>query len=200
MGGRLVMWIDASDASPRFAMDAVEAAVGMEPADTKPAPMDAAPGSPKEGLTMTATSMTATNAMGGTFGLGLDQYELPKASIAKVARSEVRALSYLDPRLCAAPQGHTYGACQVGVRVRELPQYVAVLTAAAASHDVAIARGNKTISAAHVMDAMRELDFPVSMRKELREQLQGTSVGSPSLSRPAEETSGGAGRGKRAES
>lgn len=46
------------------------------------------------------------------------------------------------------------------------------LTIAAGSHDVALARGNKTISAAHVMDAMRELEFPVSMRKELREQLQ----------------------------
>lgn len=44
--------------------------------------------------------------------------------------------------------------------------------AAAASHDVAIARGNKTISAAHVLDALRELDFPAPMRKELREQLE----------------------------
>ena len=37
---------------------------------------------------------------------------------------------------------------------------------------MALARGNKTISAAHVMDAMRELDFPPHMRRELREQLE----------------------------
>ena len=41
---------------------------------------------------------------------------------------------------------------------------------------MAIARGNKTISAAHVLDAMRELDFPPAMRKELREQLEGMSL------------------------
>lgn len=43
--------------------------------------------------------MTATNAVGGTFGLGLDQFELPKASIAKLARSEVR-----DPALIQIPE------------------------------------------------------------------------------------------------
>lgn len=48
------------------------------------------PGSPKEGLHLSARTMTGTNAAGGTFGLGLDQFELPKASIAKLARSEVR--------------------------------------------------------------------------------------------------------------
>lgn len=36
---------------------------------------------------------------------------------------------------------------------------------------MAIARGNKTISASNVMDAVRELDLPASMRKELRVQL-----------------------------
>lgn len=36
---------------------------------------------------------------------------------------------------------------------------------------MAIARGNKTISAGNVMDAVRELDFPVSIRRELRMQL-----------------------------
>ena len=39
---------------------------------------------PKEGLDMNARTMTATNAASGTFGLGLDQFELPKASIAKL--------------------------------------------------------------------------------------------------------------------
>lgn len=48
------------------------------------------PGSPKEGINLSARTMTGTNAAGGTFGLGLDQFELPKASIAKLARSEVR--------------------------------------------------------------------------------------------------------------
>ncbi|WFD19641.1 DNA-directed DNA polymerase [Malassezia caprae] len=104
--------------------------VKMEPSAV-PVPVEE-PDSTKEGINLSARTMTGTNAAGGTFGLGLDQFELPKASIAKLARSEVPA----------------------------------------ASHDVAIARGNKTISAAHVMDAMRELDFPPHMRRELREQLE----------------------------
>ena len=49
---------------------------------------------PKEGLDMNVRTMTATNAASGTFGLGLDQFELPKASIAKLARNEVRCHLY----------------------------------------------------------------------------------------------------------
>lgn len=47
--------------------------------------------------------MSATNAAGGTFGLGLDQFELPKASIAKIARTDVRIPmeTYEDPRVHA---------------------------------------------------------------------------------------------------
>lgn len=49
----------------------------------------AAEESAREDLYLTAKTMTATNAAGGTFGLGIDQYELPKASISKLARSEI---------------------------------------------------------------------------------------------------------------
>lgn len=57
------------------------------------------PESPKENLELSARNMSATNAAGGTFGLGLDQFELPKASIAKVARTDVRISNeaYEDP-------------------------------------------------------------------------------------------------------
>ena len=44
----------------------------------------------KENLELSARNMSATNAAGGTFVLGLDQFELPKASIAKIARTDVR--------------------------------------------------------------------------------------------------------------
>ena len=44
----------------------------------------------KENLELSARNMSATNAACGTFGLGLDQFELPKASIAKIARTDVR--------------------------------------------------------------------------------------------------------------
>lgn len=55
--------------------------------------------SPKENLKLSVRNMSATNAAGGTFGLGLDQFELPKASIAKVARTDVRISieAYEDP-------------------------------------------------------------------------------------------------------
>ncbi|WFD23258.1 DNA-directed DNA polymerase [Malassezia equina] len=109
--------------------------------------------------------MTATNAVGGTFGLGLDQFELPKASIAKLARSEVR-----DPALIQIPEAMQLRKDTLTALVKSASVFVSYLTAA--SHDVALARGNKTISAAHVMDAMRELDFPPHMRRELREQLE----------------------------
>ncbi|WFD26644.1 DNA-directed DNA polymerase [Malassezia nana] len=127
----------------------------MEP-DAVNVPMEA-PGSPKEGLTLSARSMTATNAAGGTFGLGLDQFELPKASIAKLARSEIPESMQLRKETLTA-------------LVKSASVFVSYLTAA--SHDVALARGNKTIAAAHVIDAMRELDFPTHMRRELREQLE----------------------------
>lgn len=44
----------------------------------------------RENMDLPARFMTATNAAGGTFGLGLDQFELPKAPVAKLARSSVR--------------------------------------------------------------------------------------------------------------
>lgn len=57
----------------------------------------------KENLELSARNMSATNAAGGTFGLGLDQFELPKASIAKIARTDVRIPmeTYEDPRVHA---------------------------------------------------------------------------------------------------
>lgn len=57
----------------------------------------------KENLELSARNMSATNAAGGTFGLGLDQFELPKASIAKIARTDVRIPmeAYEDPRVHA---------------------------------------------------------------------------------------------------
>ena len=45
--------------------------------------------SPREDLPLSCKTMTATNAAGGTFGMGLDQFELPKASIQKLAKSEL---------------------------------------------------------------------------------------------------------------
>lgn len=71
--------------------------------------------------------MTATNAAGGTFGLGIDQFELPKASVMKLARSEVRVPATgadADPRHDAAAKGHNDGVGQVCVGVCELPEYV----------------------------------------------------------------------------
>lgn len=47
------------------------------------------PLSPKENLELVTRNMSATNAAGGTFGLGLDQFELPKTSVTKVARTDV---------------------------------------------------------------------------------------------------------------
>ncbi|WFD41242.1 DNA-directed DNA polymerase [Malassezia japonica] len=118
---------------------------------------EAAEESAREDLYLTAKTMTATNAAGGTFGLGIDQYELPKASISKLARSEI-------------PESVQLRKDTLSALVKSSSVFVSYLTAA--SHDVAIARGNKTISAAHVLDALRELEFPASMRKELREQLE----------------------------
>jgi len=82
---------------------------------------------PKEDLPLSARGMTATNAAGGTFGLGIDQFELPKASVMKLARSEVRVPATgadADPRHDAAAKGHNDGVGQVCVGVCELPEYV----------------------------------------------------------------------------
>ncbi|WFD44606.1 DNA-directed DNA polymerase [Malassezia psittaci] len=113
--------------------------------------------SPREDLPLSCKTMTATNAAGGTFGMGLDQFELPKASIQKLAKSEL-------------PDSIQLRKDSLAALVKSSSVFVSYLTAA--SHDVALARGNKTISAVHVLDAMRELDFPPEMRKELRVQLE----------------------------
>lgn len=58
--------------------------------DSAPAPApDVDAESPREDIPLSAKNMTATNAAGGTFGMGIDQFELPKASIQKLARSEL---------------------------------------------------------------------------------------------------------------
>ncbi|WFD30466.1 DNA-directed DNA polymerase [Malassezia sp. CBS 17886] len=101
-----------------------------------------------EGIELSAHAMSATNAVGGTFGLGLDQYELPKASVTKIARSEM-------------PESMQLRKDTVTALVKSSSVFVSYL----------IAQGNKTISAAHVLSALRELEFPASMRRELREQL-----------------------------
>ncbi|KOS14709.1 histone-fold-containing protein [Malassezia pachydermatis] len=138
-------------------MDVPEQGAEKQAASPVPNTVEAMSDSEKEDIPLSAKSMSATNAAGGTFGLGLDQFELPKASIAKVARSEI-------------PESVQLRKDTITALVKSASVFVSYLTAA--SHDVAIARGNKTISAAHVLDAMRELDFPPAMRKELREQLE----------------------------
>ncbi|WFD00543.1 DNA-directed DNA polymerase [Malassezia yamatoensis] len=117
--------------------------------------------SPREDLPLSCKTMTATNAAGGTFGMGLDQFELPKASIQKLAKSELPDSIQLRKDSLAAL-----------VKTSSVFYVLQNSLQAAASHDVALARGNKTISAIHVLDAMRELDFPPAMRKELRVQLE----------------------------
>lgn len=84
-----------------------------------------APLSPKEGMELPVRNMSATNAAGGTFGLGIDQFELPKASVTKVARTDVcDPHSRSDSRSYAITQRYNHGACQVGIRVCELPKCV----------------------------------------------------------------------------
>lgn len=85
-------------------MDVPEQGAEKQAASPVPNTVEAMSDSEKEDIPLSAKSMSATNAAGGTFGLGLDQFELPKASIAKVARSEVRypcPALISDPRVCA---------------------------------------------------------------------------------------------------
>ncbi|WFD35365.1 DNA-directed DNA polymerase [Malassezia cuniculi] len=114
------------------------------------------PLSDPENIPLSVHQMTATNALGGTFGLGLDQFELPKAPVAKIARAEMPESMQLRKELNTA-------------LVKSASVFVSYLTAAA--HDVATAKGNKTIAATHVQEALRELEFPGSIRRELRDQL-----------------------------
>ena len=132
------------------APDAADASAVVPESDSDP-----------ENIPLSVHHMSATNAVGGTFGLGLDQFELPKAPIAKVARAAMPASMQLRKELNTA-------------LVKSASVFVSYLTAAA--HDVATAGGNKTIGAAHVLDALRELEFPGDMRRELRAQLQGASM------------------------
>ncbi|PKI85180.1 hypothetical protein MVES_000880 [Malassezia vespertilionis] len=129
----------------------------MDGDDFRTSAQDAADEDVLEGIPLSSRTMSATNAVGGTFGLGIDQFELPKASINKLARTEI-------------PDSVQLRKDTLTALVKSASVFVSYLTAA--SQDVAIARGNKTISAAHVLDAMRELEFPLPMRKALREELQ----------------------------
>lgn len=72
-------------AEPPFASDLADDSAAA-PDDPATAPDE---DSDPEGLTLSARLMTATNALGGTFGLGIDQYELPRASISKLARTDI---------------------------------------------------------------------------------------------------------------
>ncbi|WFD05604.1 DNA-directed DNA polymerase [Malassezia vespertilionis] len=140
----------------------------MDGDDFRTSAQDAADEDVLEGIPLSSRTMSATNAVGGTFGLGIDQFELPKASINKLARTEIPdSVQLRKDTLTALVKS-------ASVFVSYLSTYYNMLIPAAASQDVAIARGNKTISAAHVLDAMRELEFPLPMRKALREELQGT--------------------------
>lgn len=136
---------------------APSAAPAAAPAAPAPDPAPAAePSSPPEHIPLSVHQMSATNALGGSFGLGLDQFELPKAPVAKIARSEMPESMQLRKEVNTA-------------LVKSASVFVSYLTAAA--HDVASAKGSKTIGAPHVLDALRELEFPPALRRELRAEL-----------------------------
>ena len=68
----------------------VPAVPTAHPAPTAPDAADASALVPEsdsdpEDIPLSVRHMSATNAVGGTFGLGLDQFELPKAPIAKLS-------------------------------------------------------------------------------------------------------------------
>ena len=111
---------------------------------------------------------------------GVDQFELPKSSITKLAKSEVSRppsspLSAHMLTLVFSPQIPDNVQLRKEVvlaLVKASTVFVSYLTST--SHDLAVAQSHKTISAANVLDAIKELEFPPDMRTQLKAELEGT--------------------------
>ncbi|PWN51148.1 histone-fold-containing protein [Violaceomyces palustris] len=90
-------------------------------------------------------------------GIGIDQFELPKASVAKIAKLEI-------------PDNVQMRKEVISALVKSSTVFINYL--ASTSHDLAVGKGLKTITAANVLDSMRELDLPAEMRQELKVELE----------------------------
>lgn len=91
-----------------------------------------------------------------TLSVGLDQLELPKTSVVKLAKSEIPDNVQLRKEVTTA-------------LLKASTVFISYLTAA--SHDTAISNGLKTISGQNVLDAVRDLDLGVDVRLELKKEL-----------------------------
>lgn len=91
-----------------------------------------------------------------TLPVGLDQFELPKTSVVKLAKSEIPDNVQLRKEVVTA-------------LVKASTVFISYLTAA--SHDTALSNGLKTISGQNVLDAVRDLDLGVEVRAELKKEL-----------------------------
>ena len=89
-------------------------------------------------------------------GTGIDQLELPRTQVIKVAKSELPDSVQLRKETQQAI-------------IKSATVFISYLTATA--HDNASKKGGKTINANHVLEAVKELDLGDDAQKELKEHL-----------------------------
>lgn len=119
-------------------------------------PVDIAPAS---GLVIPPAAQAVFAQQAGALkalAVGLDQLELPKTSVVKLAKSEIPDNVQLRKEVTAA-------------LLKASTVFISYLTAA--SHDTAISNGLKTISGQNVLDAVRDLDLGIDVRLELKKEL-----------------------------
>ncbi|GAA5967935.1 hypothetical protein JCM3765_001793 [Sporobolomyces pararoseus] len=123
----------------------------------------------KKVVASTTTDSPASVAVGGGIGteddsnggMGIDQYELPKSVIARLAKSAVPPEVKLQKEVPIA-------------LVKSSTVFINYL--AALSHDLATEKGTKTITALHVLEATKQLgweDGGKLLEKELKKELKG---------------------------
>ncbi|PWZ00221.1 histone-fold-containing protein [Testicularia cyperi] len=88
---------------------------------------------------------------------GIDQYELPKTSVVKLAKSEIPDSVQLRKEVTSA-------------LVKASTVFISYLTAA--SHDLASSKGLKTISGQNVLDSIKDLDLGDEFRAQLKKELE----------------------------
>ncbi|GAA5981863.1 hypothetical protein JCM5350_005752 [Sporobolomyces pararoseus] len=120
---------------------------------------------PRKKVVPAATATTTESAPPATEddGMGIDQYELPKSVIARLAKSSVPPEVKLQKEVPIA-------------LVKSSTVFINYL--AALSHDLATEKGTKTIAALHVLEATKQLgweDGGKSLEKELKKELKGNN-------------------------
>ncbi|GAA5910792.1 uncharacterized protein JCM6883_000318 [Sporobolomyces salmoneus] len=107
------------------------------------------------------TDSTPAAAVADEDSNGIDQFELPKSVIARLAKSSVPSEVKLQKEVpLALVKGST----------------VFINYLAALSHDLATEKNQKTISAAHVLEAVKQLgweDGGKGLERELKKELKG---------------------------